>query len=210
MAKIASSKNRIETPRVCFYCKKPGHIIAECRERARTNAGYPRSEPSRPLSNQIINNIITNDSIISHCFINKTPVSFLFDTGSVKTVIAERVNKFEGAVEVIVVKKLVYDYLLGLDVAFRMPEVKNYLVSIRDIFSNTKTPRNTSVLKTQPPLNYSNSLPNISKIESIPRNDTEDENNTRQLDTDELSKIDGFTTILHEEFSDIVAQGLCT
>ncbi|RNA04169.1 hypothetical protein BpHYR1_033941 [Brachionus plicatilis] len=132
--------------------------------------------------------------------------------GTAKCII--QVNKFEGEVEVIVVKKLVYDCLLGLDVAFRMPEVKmslmSDLVSIRDIFSNTRTPRKTSVLKIQPSLNYSNSLPNTSKIDSMPRNDTEDENKDRQLDTDELSKIDGFATILHEEFSDIVAQGLCT
>ncbi|RMZ98556.1 hypothetical protein BpHYR1_024571, partial [Brachionus plicatilis] len=166
-------QTQMETPRMCHYCKKPGHMIAECRERARTNAGYQRSEPSRPLSNQIINNIITNDSIIGHCFNNRTlirPINSTIETcsgGPVQVIDTAKciiqVYKFDGAVEVIVVKKLVYDCLLGLDIAFRMTEVKNYLASIRDIFSNTKTPKKTSVLKTQLPHNYSNSLPNTSK-----------------------------------------------
>jgi len=125
---------------------------------------------------------------MSRCLINNLAVSFLFDTGTVKTIIAERVWKkcktkdikiepmqstietcsggpiqvvgtarcslkigqFNDFVEVIVVKKLVYDCLFGLDVAFKIDEVRDYLSSIKEVFDfkpNTNKSRNELIKK---------------------------------------------------------------
>ncbi|RNA10839.1 hypothetical protein BpHYR1_014612 [Brachionus plicatilis] len=104
-------------------------------------------------------------NIIGKCFVNGKPVHFLFDTGTVKTIIADRIwrqckkidsrlisnkstiitcsggpievigtgkcelqlHNFKGEIEVIVVKKLIYDCLLGLDMAFKLSDIKEYL-----------------------------------------------------------------------------------
>ncbi|RNA10050.1 hypothetical protein BpHYR1_040338 [Brachionus plicatilis] len=77
-----------EDMRVCFICRKPGHKAAYCRENR--NPSAPTSQP-RTVTNAVINNVMMNDSIIGKCFVNGNPVHFLFDTGTVKTIIADRI-----------------------------------------------------------------------------------------------------------------------
>ena len=80
----------------CHYCKKPGHVIAECRARQNKMSNLRgdrqnQSNHSPTISNVIINSVMCTDSIFGECTINEKPVKFLFDTGTIKTILAERI-----------------------------------------------------------------------------------------------------------------------
>ncbi|CAF0986298.1 unnamed protein product [Brachionus calyciflorus] len=82
----------------CHYCKEPGHVIAECRAPQNKMSSlrgdrthFNQTQYSPTISNVIINSVMCTDSIFGECTINEKPVKFLFDTGTVKTIFAERI-----------------------------------------------------------------------------------------------------------------------
>ncbi|RNA21387.1 hypothetical protein BpHYR1_040074 [Brachionus plicatilis] len=79
-----------EDIRVCYICRKPGHIAAYCSENRNLSA---LTSPPRTITNAVINNVMMKDSIIGKGFVNGKSVHFLFDTGTVKTIIANRIWK---------------------------------------------------------------------------------------------------------------------
>ncbi|CAF1131025.1 unnamed protein product [Brachionus calyciflorus] len=120
-------------------------------------------EPS--VSNRVINRVMFDESVVCVWEINGRKVNFLFDTGTIKTIVARRIwdecktpdsvlqplsnilvtcvgspvnvigkgkcnvkiNNFQDEIDVIVVDQVVNDCLLGLDVAFKVADVKKCL-----------------------------------------------------------------------------------
>ncbi|CAF0891462.1 unnamed protein product [Brachionus calyciflorus] len=207
-----------------------------------------QSHPSPTISNVIINSVMCTDSIFGECTINEKPVKFLFDTGTVKTILAERiwykskrgdekltplnatietcsggaiqvigtskcslkVKNFNGEVEVVIVKKLVYDCLLGLDVAFKMADVKSQLNSIREVLGSKQLPPEShpkqTKLESELPQIYRRPVNAVSETKSDSNNDSEIE--TEKAPKTERDTIDMYKTILHDEFQDVVSAGL--
>ncbi|CAF0946333.1 unnamed protein product [Brachionus calyciflorus] len=78
MNKATTAEHRRPT---CHFCNKSGHIIADCYARKNqmknmTLNNQGNSEPS--VSNRVINRVMFDESI----------VNFLFDTGTIKTIVA--------------------------------------------------------------------------------------------------------------------------
>ncbi|RNA34689.1 hypothetical protein BpHYR1_020967 [Brachionus plicatilis] len=234
-----------EDMRVCFICRKPGHKAAYCRENR--NPSAPTSQP-RTITNAVINNVMMNDSIIGKCFVNGNPVHFLFDNGTVKTIIADRnwrqckkvdsklipikstietciggpievigtgkcelqLHNFKGEVEVIVVKKLIYDCLLGLDMAFKLSDIKEYLdkikAALRGKTLEVKKKAKTPLKATLPEIYISQASVNATNFKELPLANGDPEEPVQ--DEDKKKKVEAYLMILHDEFEEIVAQGL--
>ncbi|RNA25398.1 zf-CCHC domain containing [Brachionus plicatilis] len=162
--------------KLCLHCGKPGHLIADCYSRKnqmKLSMLGNKNRAEQSLSNQVINQIMFDKSIVRTLEMNSKPVSFLLDTGTVSTIVAKRIwdhcktpdaalepldetletcvggpvkvigkgkcsvklISFESEVEIIVVDELVNDCLLGLDVAFKIADIKDYLECIRSALS---------------------------------------------------------------------------
>ncbi|RMZ97177.1 Transposon Ty3-I Gag-Pol poly, partial [Brachionus plicatilis] len=162
--------------KLCLHCGKPGHLIADCysrRNQMKLSMLGNKNRAEQSLSNQVINQIMFDKSIVGTLEMNSKPVSFLLDTGTVSTIVAKRILdhcktpdaslepldetletcvggpvkvigkrkcyvkliSFEIEVEIIAVDELVNDCLLGLDVAFKLADIKDYLECIRSALS---------------------------------------------------------------------------
>ena len=82
----------------CRVCRKPGHWAKNCPQ-SKYNQNYKEDENksnqmqnySKPsISNVIVNSVIEMESLEGTCLINGKPVNFLFDTGTIKTIISSK------------------------------------------------------------------------------------------------------------------------
>ncbi|RNA04503.1 hypothetical protein BpHYR1_015329, partial [Brachionus plicatilis] len=246
--------NIVQPNITCHYCKKPGHFIAECQARlskinhyrqGKHPNGYLNDQHPPTVSNVVINSVICEESIQGDCNINGRRVRFLFDTGTVKTIVSERVWKqvsrndikvrpiygkmetcnggpllivgaskcqlqlqnFCGQVEVIIVKQLKHDCLLGLDVAFKISTVKTYLNLIREAFggslpANPQVTINTTESFADLPKHYQ---PLINAVSTTKPPESDEKVLTEKKNTEE-EQIEIFNTILRDEYDDIVSQ----
>ncbi|CAF0890272.1 unnamed protein product [Brachionus calyciflorus] len=123
-----------------------------------------------------------------------------------------KVKNFNGEVEVVIVKKLVYDSLLGLDVAYKMADVKSQLNSIREALGSKQLPPESypkeTKLESELPQVYRRPVNAVSETKSDPNNDPEIE--TKKTPKTEKDTIEMYKTILHDEFQDVLSTGFQT
>jgi hypothetical protein len=262
----------------CYYCKQPGHQIARCPNRQQnqqqsnlnngnskqvnmTKLVKKRKSKSKPkkdkklTENVVICQVDATASIGGFCSFNGVRVWCLFDTGTERTVISEKIwlectkgqarqfkpvvfgletcvgaqmkalgtsainfkaPGFEGEVEVIVIRGLAKDCLLGLDIAKKMPTVSEALATIRQSFENLN-PTVTYEAKTTVN-NIQAILPREEVLLTEPTMHCEDESGVKglsqlhvEVDQPTSKNTDNeFSERVKNEFNDIIADGLAS
>jgi len=102
-----------------------------------------------------------------------------------------KINSFEEEIDVIVVDQLVNDCLLGLDVAFKVADVKKCLDSIRQALTEQQMPK----------MSINNLVVDLNPHEDHDREVTKTTEQDESLDSDD---VETYKLIIRDEFSDVI------
>ncbi|CAF0960864.1 unnamed protein product, partial [Brachionus calyciflorus] len=196
------NKQTTENKRLFHFCNKSGHMIADCYARKNQMKNMTLNNPSNvepSVSNRVINRVMFDESIVGDWEINGRMVNFLFDTGTIKTIIARRIwdecktpesvqQPLSNILVTCVGNQLVNDCLLGLDVAFKVADVKKCLDSIRQALTKQQMPK----------MSIKNLVVHLNQHEDPDRENTK---TTEQNESHDSEDVEAYK--FRDEFSDV-------